>query len=92
MGIALDEAKRMGLALPGLALAHQLYLALRAQGQQITTVEVSRVELRNLLGAKAKELGLIDFDPDTVQVIETDAGLGTHEIIFEREIIPTGGA
>jgi 3-hydroxyisobutyrate dehydrogenase len=32
MGIALDEARRMGLALPGLALAHQLYLALQAQG------------------------------------------------------------
>jgi 3-hydroxyisobutyrate dehydrogenase len=32
MGIALDEAKRMGLALPGLALAHQLYLAVQAQG------------------------------------------------------------
>ena len=32
MGIALDEAKRMGLALPGLALAHQLYLSLQALG------------------------------------------------------------
>lgn len=32
MGIALAEAKRMRLALPGLALAHQLYLALQAQG------------------------------------------------------------
>ena len=32
MGIALDEAKRMGLALPGLALAHQLYVAVQAQG------------------------------------------------------------
>ena len=32
MGIALDEAKRMGLALPGLALAHQLYVAVKAQG------------------------------------------------------------
>jgi 3-hydroxyisobutyrate dehydrogenase len=32
MGIALDEAGRMGLALPGLALARQLYLALQAQG------------------------------------------------------------
>ena len=32
MGIALDEAKRMNLALPGLALAHQLYLGLLAQG------------------------------------------------------------
>ena len=32
MGIALAEAKRMRLVLPGLALAQQLYLALQAQG------------------------------------------------------------
>jgi 3-hydroxyisobutyrate dehydrogenase len=32
MGIALDEAKRMNLALPGLALAHQLYISLKAKG------------------------------------------------------------
>ena len=32
MGIALDEAKRMRLALPGLALVHQLYIALQGQG------------------------------------------------------------
>ena len=32
MGIALEEAKRMNLALPGLALAQQLYVALKAQG------------------------------------------------------------
>ena len=32
MGIALAEASRMRLSLPGLALAHQLYVALQAQG------------------------------------------------------------
>ena len=32
MGIALAEAGRMQLSLPGLALAHQLYVALQAQG------------------------------------------------------------
>jgi 3-hydroxyisobutyrate dehydrogenase len=32
MGIALEEAKRMILSLPGLALANQLYLAVQAQG------------------------------------------------------------
>ena len=32
MGIALSEASRMQLSLPGLALAHQLYVALQAQG------------------------------------------------------------
>jgi 3-hydroxyisobutyrate dehydrogenase len=32
MAIALDEARRLRLALPGLALVHQLYVALQAQG------------------------------------------------------------
>ena len=32
MGIALDEAKAMQLSAPGLALAHQLYVGLQAQG------------------------------------------------------------
>jgi 3-hydroxyisobutyrate dehydrogenase len=32
MGIALDEAGRMGISLPGLALVHQLYRAVQAQG------------------------------------------------------------
>jgi 3-hydroxyisobutyrate dehydrogenase len=32
MGIALAEAQRMNLSLPGLALAHQMYTAVKAQG------------------------------------------------------------
>jgi 3-hydroxyisobutyrate dehydrogenase len=32
MGIALEEARRMRLSLPGLALVHQLYVAVEAQG------------------------------------------------------------
>jgi 3-hydroxyisobutyrate dehydrogenase len=32
MGIVLDEAARLRVAIPGLALAHQLYVALQAQG------------------------------------------------------------
>jgi 3-hydroxyisobutyrate dehydrogenase len=32
MGIALEESRRMGISLPGLALAQQLYIALAAQG------------------------------------------------------------
>ncbi|WP_455367254.1 NAD(P)-dependent oxidoreductase [[Eubacterium] cellulosolvens] len=33
MEIALDECRRLNLALPGLALAHQFYVALKAQGR-----------------------------------------------------------
>jgi 3-hydroxyisobutyrate dehydrogenase len=32
MGIALEESRRMGLSMPGLSLAQQLYLAVKAQG------------------------------------------------------------
>ena len=32
IGIALSESQKLGLSLPGLALAHQLYLAVAAQG------------------------------------------------------------
>ena len=54
MGIALDEAKRMGLSLPGLALAHQLYLALATQGHgrkgthalQLALASLSNVDWR----------------------------------------------
>ena len=32
LGIALDECSRMGIAMPGLALVRQFYVALKAQG------------------------------------------------------------
>lgn len=50
MGIALSEAKRMGLALPGLALAHQLYVALAAQGHARDGTHALELVLANLSG------------------------------------------
>jgi len=50
MGIALDEAKRMGLALPGLALAHQLYVALKAQGHGRDGTHALELALARLSG------------------------------------------
>jgi len=54
MSIALEESKRMGLSMPGLALAHQLYLATKAKGHardgthalQLALAELSGVEWR----------------------------------------------
>ncbi len=48
MGIALDEAKRMGIALPGLALAHQLYLAVRAAGHGRSGTQALMIALERL--------------------------------------------
>ncbi len=50
MGIALEEAKRMGLALPGLALAHQLYVALAAQGHEKSGTQALVLALGELSG------------------------------------------
>ena len=50
MGIALAEAKRMGLALPGLALAQQLYWALAAQGHGRDGTQSLELALASLSG------------------------------------------
>lgn len=50
MGIALDEAKKMGLSLPGLALSHQLYLALQAQGHGRDGTHALQLALASLAG------------------------------------------
>ena len=55
MGIALAEAKAMGLCLPGLALAHQLYVALKSQGHgrdgthalELALAKMSGIDWRN---------------------------------------------
>ena len=52
MGIALDEARRMNLALPGLALANQLYLAVQAQGWGRKGTHALMLALEQLSGIK----------------------------------------
>lgn len=50
MGIALVEARRMNLSLPGLALANQLYIALAAQGHQRDGTQALHLALASLSG------------------------------------------
>ena len=52
MGIALEEAKRMRLSLPGLALANQLYLAVQAQGWGRKGTHALMLALEHLSGIK----------------------------------------
>jgi 3-hydroxyisobutyrate dehydrogenase len=52
MGIALDEAKKMNLSLPGLALANQLYVAVRAQGWGRKGTHALMLALEQLSGIK----------------------------------------
>jgi 3-hydroxyisobutyrate dehydrogenase len=50
MGIALEESKRMGLSMPGLALAHQLYLSLVALGHGHDGTQALMLALASMSG------------------------------------------
>ena len=54
MSIALDEAQRLNIALPGLALVHQLYLALRAQGHGKLGTQALMLALEQLANTEVK--------------------------------------
>ncbi|NLE37945.1 MAG: NAD(P)-dependent oxidoreductase [Pirellulaceae bacterium] len=54
MGIALAESKRMGLSMPGLALAHQLYVALESQGHGRDGTHALQLALASLSGVDWK--------------------------------------
>ncbi|MDP6445800.1 MAG: NAD(P)-dependent oxidoreductase [Pirellulaceae bacterium] len=54
MGIALAEANRMGLALPGLALSKQLYEGLKAQGHGRDGTHALQLALSSLSGVDWK--------------------------------------
>ena len=48
MGIALEEAKRLDLSLPGLSLVHQLYIATKAQGHGRKGTQALLLALENI--------------------------------------------
>jgi 3-hydroxyisobutyrate dehydrogenase len=52
MGIALQEAAAVGLSMPGLALVHQLYVAVMAQGHHDCTTQALYIALKSLNGMK----------------------------------------
>jgi 3-hydroxyisobutyrate dehydrogenase len=52
MGIALEEARRMKLSLPGLALVHQLYVAVQAQGHGRGGTQALVLALEHISGAR----------------------------------------
>ncbi len=52
MSIALAEAKQMKLSLPGLALVHQLYLAVEAQGGSRSGTQALTLVLEQMSGIK----------------------------------------
>ena len=54
MGIALEEAKRMNLSLPGLSLVNQLYIAAKAQGHGRKGTQALLLALETISGIKRR--------------------------------------
>jgi 3-hydroxyisobutyrate dehydrogenase len=57
MGIALKESARMGLFLPGLALVHQLYIAVKARGKGKAGTQALMLALEQMSGTVAEGKG-----------------------------------
>lgn len=55
LGIALNECQRMGLALPGLALAQQLYLSLKSYGEGDLGTQALILSLERLNNIKREQ-------------------------------------
>lgn len=55
LGIALDEARRMDLAVPGMAAAYQMYVALKAQGGGRLGTQALLLALERLNGKEGVE-------------------------------------
>jgi len=55
MGIALEEARRMQLPLPGLALVHQLYVAVQAQGHGRKGTHALVLALEHMAGQRRSD-------------------------------------
>ena len=60
-------------------------MAITTSDTRVVKVDVSAAELVALLGSKALEAGLIDFTPDSAEVIPQ--GDGSAEIVFIKAIV-----
>ena len=68
MGIALHEANRMGLAMPGLALARQLYEAVIAQGHARAGTHALQLALAAMSGIDWRQRHINSMIGDTARL------------------------
>jgi hypothetical protein len=62
-------------------------VATKTKDERTVRIAATRTELASILGSQAKELGLIDFDPDTTEVY--DQGDAGFEVVFTKETVIT---
>nr|CCA21805.1 3hydroxyisobutyrate dehydrogenase putative [Albugo laibachii Nc14] len=77
MAIALQEAQKMRLSLPGLALAHQFYIAAKAHGHGRSGIQALMIALEQLNGVQNRKSG------DDVEVV-----FAASHLAVRRSYIP----
>ncbi len=56
------------------------------EDKRVVIVSVTTTEINNLLGAKAKQAGVIDFDPDKISIVVSPTSGMAFDITFEKEL------
>ena len=55
--------------------------------KRVVVISVTNTEILNVLGAKATELGIIDFTPDNIEIKKSgDVGMA-FDITFEKNTV-----
>ena len=49
-------------------------------------IQVTFVELSDLIVQKATDAGFLDFVPDRIEIFDTGTGTQTTEIVFEKDL------
>ncbi len=57
------------------------------EDKRIVIISVTPNEIINVLGAKAKEVGLIDFDPDKIEIKNSSSSGMAFDITFEKNTV-----
>lgn len=59
-------------------------MATTVEDKRVVIISVTASEMVNLLGTKAKDAGIIDFDPDSVDIKSSDDPGIAFTVIFEK--------
>ena len=62
-------------------------MATTSKDVRTVVVSVTKTEMVSVLGVKAKQIGLIDFDPDRIEIKDSEVTGMAFDITFEKDTV-----
>ena len=62
-------------------------MATTSKDVRTVVVSVTKTEMVSVLGEKAKQIGLIDFDPDRIEIRDSEVTGMAFDITFEKDTV-----